>query len=147
MNEIKKKIRIIVLTSIFFGLIALFFPQWYTGIYFAINISIPMEPNAREISLALSMFSISFLIVNCVSLITSTRKLHESKLFSFWTRWFVLGIMITLVPTLHMIVCYNLCINFWSFTILGLEVIFAYISGGLAIVAGLLAFNSKTRNL
>ena len=138
MNELKNKLRIVILISVISGITSLVFPQWYSGIFFAINTSIPLGPNAREIALALSMFSISLLLISTIGLLKSHKKTQHSELYSSWTIWCAFGILIILAPTLHLIICYNLCINFWSFTIFGLELIFSYLSGALALAAGII---------
>lgn len=140
MNELEDKLRIIILISAFSGIISLFFPQWYIGIYFAINESLILGSNLREIALALSMFSISLLVIIIIGLFKSLKKLRNQDLYSFWATWLIFGLLISLVPILHMIVCYNLCFNFWTFSVLGLELVFLYLSGGAAFIAGLITF-------
>jgi len=140
MNELEGRLRIIILISAISGIISLVFPNWYIGIYFAINDSLILDANVREITLALSMLSISLLVSIIIGLFKSLKKLRNQDLYSFWAKWLIFGLLISLVPTINMIVCCNLCINFWAFSFLGLELLFSYFSGGAAFIAGLITF-------
>ena len=140
MKELREKIRIMILISFITGVIALFFPQWYNGILISLDEMIVLGPNVREIVLGFSMFSISILIISNKGLFKSLNKIKKQELYSLWAIWTFFGILITLIPTLHMLICYTFCINFFSYSILGLELVFSYISGITAIVSGLLSF-------
>ena len=140
MNKLEDKLRIIILGSIISGIIALFFPQWYSGLYYALNESLILGANVRETTLALSMFSILILVITIIGLLKSIKKLQNEENYSLWATWVFYGILISLVPTIYILMCYNLCINFKTFSILGLELFFSYFSGGAAYLAGLITF-------
>lgn len=140
MNELQSKVKTIILISNVSGIISLFFPQWYLGLYLAINESIQLNPNVRESVLAISMFSISLLVIAIIGLLNSIKKIQNNEIYSLWATWVFIGILISFIPTYHISMLSYLFDQFWAFSIFGLEFFFSYFSGATAFIAGLVAF-------
>jgi hypothetical protein len=134
----KDSLFILVIFSYCTGIISLFFPQWYSGIFIALNESLVLAPNVREMALALSLFSLSFLILSIIGLIKSIKMYQKREIYYLWAIWVTLGTLIIITPIIHLTVCYNLCIDFSTYSIFGIELIFSFSSGIMTVTAGLL---------
>ena len=143
MKTSKDLLLVLVIFSYCTGMISLFFPQWYSGIIIALNESLILAPNVREMALGLSLFSTFLLILSLAGIIKSTRMNIKKEIYSLWAIWVTLGSLIILVPIIHLTACYNLCIDFFAYSIFGIELIFSFSSGILTVIAGLINYLCK----